>query len=630
MPTYTVPTSRSTGYLVTATNWNDELVGNMLYFKDAPVFDTAAIIGAATTNGIRLDIESGSLAVREGDDSGYGPVLTGALTVSGALTTSGMTITGALTPTTNDGGALGASGTAWSDLFLASGGVINFAAGDTTITQSAGKVTIAGSGAGALDVKGAILPTANDGAALGASGTAWADLFLASGGVLNFAAGDTTITHATGKITIGGSGAGAVDVKGRIAPTADDGAALGVSGTAWADLFLASGGVINFAAGETTITHSAGKLTIAGSGAGAIDVKGAILPTANDGAALGASGTAWADLFLASGGVLNFAASEATITHSATNTLSFGTSGSERLRITSGGDVAVAATAKLLLDGVAATGDTYITESSANTINMFTAGTSRMVIGSSGNVSFGYATPPAITFAWLNAGLTRRFADTTTGAELYLSKTRGTEASPTAVASGDGMGTIWFQAYGGTNHRSLAYIQSLVTTYTSDTDMTSHIRFATTNAGTTATERLRITGAGDVCIASGAKLYIDSVFGGDTYLTETAANQIAIFTGGSERLRLDGSGNIGVNVTSFGTSAAGVLGLKNGTEPSSGPADTVQFYSVDRSAGNTIPAVYCEGSGVTNAGITSTTVTHKIAMKVNGTVYYLLATTNAT
>ena len=44
----------------------------------------------------------------------------------------------------------------------------------------------------------------------------------------------------------------------------DDGAAIGVSGTAWSDLFLASGAVINFNAGDVTLTHEANKLSTAG------------------------------------------------------------------------------------------------------------------------------------------------------------------------------------------------------------------------------------------------------------------------------------------------------------------------------------------------------------------------------
>lgn len=106
----------------------------------------------------------------------------------------------------------------------------------------------------------------------------------------------------------------------------------------------------------------------------------------------------------------------------------------------------------------------------------------------------------------------------------------------------------------------------------------------------------------------------------------TAGNAISF----TQALTLDVNRNLALNTTSVGTSAVGALSIGSGTEPSSGPADTVQLYSVDRSAGNTIPAFYCEGTGVTNAGITNTTVTHKIAMKINGTVYYLLATTNAT
>lgn len=37
----------------------------------------ALIIGAATTSGVRLDLESGTLAVREGDDSAYAPLTAG-------------------------------------------------------------------------------------------------------------------------------------------------------------------------------------------------------------------------------------------------------------------------------------------------------------------------------------------------------------------------------------------------------------------------------------------------------------------------------------------------------------------------------------------------------------------------
>lgn len=53
-------------------------------------------------------------------------------------------------------------------------------------------------------------PAANNGNALGVSGTAWADLFLASGGVVNWAAGDTTLTQSTGNLALGGSAADVV------------------------------------------------------------------------------------------------------------------------------------------------------------------------------------------------------------------------------------------------------------------------------------------------------------------------------------------------------------------------------------------------------------------------------------
>lgn len=70
--------------------------------------------------------------------------LTGTGTVV-AMQTAPIFATSITTPsvlaTANDSGALGASGTAFSDLFLASGAVINFNAGNVTLTHSAGILT---------------------------------------------------------------------------------------------------------------------------------------------------------------------------------------------------------------------------------------------------------------------------------------------------------------------------------------------------------------------------------------------------------------------------------------------------------------------------------------------------------
>jgi hypothetical protein len=48
---------------------------------------------------------------------------------------------------------------------------------------------------------------------------------------------------------------------GAVRPASNDLAALGTATLSWSDLFLASGAVINFANGNATVTHSSGKLT---------------------------------------------------------------------------------------------------------------------------------------------------------------------------------------------------------------------------------------------------------------------------------------------------------------------------------------------------------------------------------
>ena len=214
---------------------------------------------------------------------------------SGLLQGSGILIDDSnnLLLVTSDGGALGSSSIMWSDLFLANGAVINFNS-DITITHSTDVLAFAG---GSYSFAGAITPALKDGSALGSATLQFSDLFLALGAVINFDNGDVTITHAANAVTVAG---GTFNATG--------GGAL--TGT-WSDL-----GTV------TTVDINGGTVdgvTIGGSSAGAITgttitANTGFMPDANDGAYLGQAGTAFADLFLAEGGVINWDSGDATLT----------------------------------------------------------------------------------------------------------------------------------------------------------------------------------------------------------------------------------------------------------------------------------------------------------------------------
>jgi hypothetical protein len=165
-------------------------------------------------------------------------------------------------PSTSDTGALGTSTNMWADLFLASGGVINFNAGDVTVTHSLNTLTWAGASSG-YRFDAALLPSTSDGAALGSGTLMWSDAFFASGGVLNFDNGDVTVTHAANTLTFAGASSGYRFDAG-VLPSSSDGAALGSATLMFSDLFLASGGVINFNNGDVALTHSADDLALTG------------------------------------------------------------------------------------------------------------------------------------------------------------------------------------------------------------------------------------------------------------------------------------------------------------------------------------------------------------------------------
>ncbi len=126
------PIAQPTGDIVTA-------LGSLGLVGTPTVAATSIVVGTTT-------ITSGTNTRILYDNSGVLGEYT--LTGSGtavAMGTSPVFTTGITSPqvlaSANDSGALGASGTAFSDLFLASGGVINWAAANVTLTQSSGILT---------------------------------------------------------------------------------------------------------------------------------------------------------------------------------------------------------------------------------------------------------------------------------------------------------------------------------------------------------------------------------------------------------------------------------------------------------------------------------------------------------
>lgn len=91
-----------------------------------------------------------------------------------------------------------------SGYLLTSGG-----GGSTAMTwtnpSSLGFANTALSNLSSVAINTSLLPGTDDGAALGSTSKEFSDLFLASGGVINWANGNTTLTQTSGSLTLGGA-----------------------------------------------------------------------------------------------------------------------------------------------------------------------------------------------------------------------------------------------------------------------------------------------------------------------------------------------------------------------------------------------------------------------------------------
>lgn len=218
--------------------------------------------------------------------------------------------TGPLAPFTDDAVALGDTTHNFSDLFLATGALINFANGNAVITHSSGiltvstgdlRVTTAGTNAASVvtvqgsqsltnkTYNGLTITTTSGTLTLTNSKT------LSVTNTLTLSGTDgTTMTFPTTSATLARTDAGntftgvstgsawvltSPTITTKISPTTDDGAPLGDTTHNFSDLFLASGAVINYANSNVVITHTSGILTM---GTGELRITSANVGTNGD------------------------------------------------------------------------------------------------------------------------------------------------------------------------------------------------------------------------------------------------------------------------------------------------------------------------------------------------------------
>lgn len=190
--------------------------------------------------------------------------------------------------------------------------------------------------------------------------------------------------------------------------------------------------------------------------------------------------------------------------------------------------------------------------------------TDSVIVESGGKVGVGCTDPATLIETYGTTGI-RVSSDTIanvgvfqystdpTPATLTLRKARGTRAAQTTVATGDGLGSVNFTAYGGTGGSVLSSIAGNVVTYTSNANISSNLTFGTSAAGAaTPTTRLTIDEAGVSTFtgpvrATGTAATAPAFTGSDTDtgMYFPAANQVRFSTNGSVAVAVDASQNVG-------------------------------------------------------------------------------------
>ncbi len=391
-----------------------------------------------------------------------------------AITGTNITANTNFLPDADGGAGLGIAGTGFSILSLSSGSTINIANSNWVATHSSGILTV---GTGDLRVTTAGTNTASV-VTVGGAQTLTSKT-LTSPTLTTPALGTPAsgvLTNCTGlpSIVVANEATDTTSFIGFFtAATGELGPKTNTNMT-----FNSSTGVATFASTVLTTTDINGG-TIDGAvigGASAAAITGTTItantgfsPDANDGAYLGQAGTAFSDLFLAEGGVINW----------------------------DSGDVTITQTGDLLAFAGAPSGYTF-------TDGYVVAGhTAAIAANGSGNIPVLQAHSPTGSSSFVTAAF-MEWSNTASGGQFNFAKSRSdTKGTHTVVQSGDDLGVLAFRGSDGTNFLLAAYILAEVDGTPGTNDMPGALAFFTGPDGSASpVERLRITNAGHIIALS--------------------------------------------------------------------------------------------------------------------------------
>ena len=140
---------------------------------------------------------------------------------------------------------------------------------------------------------------------------------------------------------------------------------------------------------------------------------------------------------------------------------------------------------------------------------------------------------------------------------------------------------------GGTNTANGAYAQAALTSGGGNAAVGMYVQGVLTtgsfNTGSGAYAQAALTeGSSNICIGYTAGDAIttgsSNTIIGDIAGTAALASTVIIAAGSAERIRSDSNANFLIGVTAAGTTAAGVVGIANGTAPTTSPAGMGQLY----------------------------------------------------